>query len=106
MKNSIDFRKINHGLYGVINLNNMIPVLEDELIQIDIENIPDPKYKRLLQNQYFSILSDITQIQKKATNLHTLIFTPDKLLNSHAISVKKRCCNLPLLESIYKNYKH
>ena len=26
MKNSKDFRKINNGIYGAINFNNMIPV--------------------------------------------------------------------------------
>ena len=37
MKNSKDFRKINHGIYGAINFNNMIPITDDSLILIDIE---------------------------------------------------------------------
>ena len=51
MKNGKDFRKINNGLYGAINFNNMIPVLDSALIEIDIANIADVKYRRLLQNQ-------------------------------------------------------
>lgn len=50
MKNGKDFRKINNGLYGAINFNNMIPVLDSALIEIDIANIADVKYRRLLQN--------------------------------------------------------
>ena len=105
MKNTKDFRKINHGLYGAINFNNMIPVLDSALIQINIENIPDENYKRLLQNQYTSILTDKAQIQKCATNLHTLVSTSDANLNSYDLTIKQRSCNLPLLESIFTQYK-
>ncbi len=35
MKNGKDFRKINNGIYGAINFNNMIPVLDEVLIEID-----------------------------------------------------------------------
>ena len=58
MKNGKDFRKINNGIYGAINFNNMIPVLDDVLIEIDIANIQDMKYRRLLQNQYNFIKAD------------------------------------------------
>lgn len=105
MKNGKDFRKINHGLYGAINFNNMIPVVDEALILIEIENIQDEKYKRLLQNQYNSIRSDKTQIEKTAGNLHTLVLTTDKQLSKHDLSVKQRCCDLSLLESVYRNYK-
>ena len=30
MKNTKDFRKINQGIYGAINFNNMIPVVEKQ----------------------------------------------------------------------------
>ena len=65
MKNGKDFRKINNGLYGAINFNNMIPVLDSALIEIDIANITDVKYRRLLQNQYNSIKSDEKGILSK-----------------------------------------
>lgn len=34
MKNGKDFRKINNGIYGAINFNNMIPVLDEVLIKM------------------------------------------------------------------------
>lgn len=104
MKNAKDFRKINQGLYGAINFNNMIPVHEKALILVDIENLEDEKYKRLLQNQYRCIRSDEKQIEKTARNLHTLIFMPDEKLNDSDKRIKQRCCNLPLLESVYIDY--
>ena len=66
MKNSKDFRKINNGLYGAINFNNMIPVIDEALVIIDIANVQDANYQRLLQNQYTSIRSD--QLQIKTTS--------------------------------------
>ena len=68
MKNGKDFRKINNGIYGAINFNNMIPVLDDVLIEIDIANIQDMKYRRLLQNQYNFIKADEKGILKTAEN--------------------------------------
>ena len=41
MKNTKDFRKINQGIYGAINFNNMIPVVESALLLIDIDAIED-----------------------------------------------------------------
>ncbi len=41
MNNGKDFRKINGGEYGGINFNNMIPVTENELMLVDIENEPN-----------------------------------------------------------------
>lgn len=104
MKNSKDFRKINHGLYGAINFNNMIPVVDSALIFFDINTIPDFKYRRLLQNQYQYIKNDSEQILKTAAALHTLIMTEDKDLSSHELLVKRRCCNLKQLETATKQY--
>lgn len=105
MKNGKDFRKINNGVYGAINFNNMIPVLDSEVVLINIENIPDEKYKRLLQNQYKSIKADIEGIQRTAEKLHTLVLTDDNKLSNFDKLVKARCCNLGLLEDIYKKYR-
>lgn len=58
MKNGKDFRKIHDGKYGAINFNNMIPVPDEALILINIENEPDAQYRRLLQNQYRDIRKD------------------------------------------------
>ena len=105
MKNGKDFRKINNGLYGAINFNNMIPVLDSALIEIDIANIVDVKYRRLLQNQYNSIKADEKGILKTAENLRKLIFDAETNLSAHDKVIKQRCCDLVLLEEKYIEWK-
>ena len=104
MKNSKDFRKIAGGTLGAINFNNMIPVPDQALILKDINNEPDQRYKRLLQNQYKEIKADWVHIQKTATNLRELVLRSEDKLNNFEKQVKFRCCNLFLLESIYMTY--
>ena len=105
MKNGKDFRKINNGLYGAINFNNMIPVLDSALIEIDIANIADVKYRRLLQNQYNSIKADEKGILKTAENLRKLIFDAETNLSAHDKVIKQRCCDFVLLEEKYIEWK-
>lgn len=100
MKNSKDFRRINKGIYGAVNFNNMIPVRDDAINLIDFNSIEDIQYRRLLQNQYNYILLDKVQIMKTAAELRKMIFTSDDKLESYEIDMKKRCCNLPVLESV------
>lgn len=100
MKNGKDFRKIGSGKYGAINFNNMIPVPETALILIDINNEPDEKYKRLLQNQYRAIAEDSEAIIKTAQRLRKLVFTEDDRLSSYDKKIKERCCNLQVLEAV------
>ena len=64
MKNGKDFRKINKGVYGAINFNNMIPVPVEELLLIDFNAIQDKQYRRLLQHQYEYIKEDEANIIK------------------------------------------
>ena len=105
MKNGKDFRKINNGIYGAINFNNMIPVVDTVLIEIDIANIADIKYRRLLQNQYNYIRADESAILRTAENLRNMIFKNEKDISEHDKIIKQRCCNLPLLEKKYCEYK-
>lgn len=105
MKNGKDFRKINNGIYGAINFNNMIPVLASVLIEIDIANITDVKYRRLLQNQYNYIKADESAILRTAENLRKMIFENENDLSEHDKIIKQRCCNLPLLEKKYCEYQ-
>lgn len=102
MKNGKDFRKINNGVYGAINFNNMIPVLDDALIEIDIAGIQDSKYRRLLQNQYNFIRADENAILKTANLLRDLVFANESDISEHDKIIKQRCCNLKLLEEKYK----
>ena len=104
MKNTKDFRKINQGIYGAINFNNMIPVVESALLLIDIDAMEDSKYQRLLQNQYKSIKADREQIQLTAKRLRNTLFKKDEELNGNDKRIKERCCDLPLLEEVVKHY--
>ena len=105
MKNGKDFRKINGGLYGAINFNNMIPIVDSALIEIDIAGVNDVQYRRLLQNQYNSIKKDENGIIVTARNLHNLIFKDESELSEYEMKVKQRCCNLKILEQKYKDWK-
>ena len=105
MKNEKDFRKIHGGLYGAINFNNMIPVPDEALILIDIDNESNLQYRRLLQNQYNSIIADKNAIINTAYKLRELILTNNDELSEHDCKIKARCCDLGVLEKVYTEYK-
>ena len=105
MHNTKDFRKIAGGRLGAINLNNMIPVLDSAILPIHINDVENQQYRRLLQNQYAAIQQDSESIILAAERLYSLIFTPDESLTMNDKKIKNRCCNLPLLESIYVNWE-
>ena len=104
MRNGTDFRKIANGRYGAINFNNMIPVVDDALLQIDIGKISDKQYKSLLDNQYRAIVEDAENIKRTAEKLRTLLFKAEANLSEYEKSVKSRCCDLQLLEQVYSAY--
>ena len=104
MKNGKDFRKIGDGRYGAINLNNMIPVPDAALIPINIPREPDPKYRRLLQNQYLYVQADWEAIEKAGKELYKLILSDDSGVTEHDRHVKARCCNLMLLKSVFNGW--
>lgn len=105
MKNQLDFRKIGGGKYGAINLNNMIPVPETALVRIDISAESDKKYRFLLQNQYLCVERDGEEIVKTANQLRKLLLKDDSELREFEKEIKKRSCNLKLLEEVYMDYK-
>ena len=107
MKNTRDFHKINNGIYGAINFNNMIPVEEKYLYDINMNITPNDneqtvKYKNLLNNQlsWCNKTDNKNTIINKANNLYKSI-----TLGTADESLKKRCCDFSLLESIYTNFK-
>ncbi len=105
MKNQKDFLKIDSGKLGAINFNNMVPIGEDHLKKIDIQNLntkskTDLQYKKLLENQLTWCNKNQKQITEKATNLYDLIS-----YNSKDSKLKKRCCDFKKLELALKNYK-
>jgi protein AbiQ len=104
MRNTKDFRKIGGGLYGAINFNNMIPVVKSALIYINIKSIDDVKYRSLLLNQYRSIVSDADKIKENASELYSLIQKDDAELSVYEQKIKSRCCNLSVLEKVFRQY--
>ena len=104
MRNTKDFRKIGGGLYGEINFNNMIPLVKSALIYINIKSIDDVKYRSLLLNQYRSIVSDADKIKENASELYSLIQKDDAELSVYEQKIKSRCCNLSVLEKVFRQY--
>lgn len=97
MKNQIDFIKINQGIWGAINLNNMIPISSDLANKINPNdlnrNYDNNAYKNLLNNQLSWCNSNKKFIIKKAEQLYKTV------LNGNAnSSLLNRCCNFKLLE--------
>ena len=95
MKNSLDFVKINQGKFGVINLNNMFPVVEEVIIEKNINLEEDNKYKELLVNQldWCNKMENRDNIYRKAEKLYK------EILNKKEQSrFWNRCCDFSLLE--------
>lgn len=104
MSNGKDFRKINQGIYGAINFNNMVPVPLWAASEINFASIEDEKYRRLLQNQYRYIKQDWKNIEETANNLYVMCKNDEALLTDYDKQVKQRCCNFKLLEEKCKEY--
>ena len=94
-----DLFKIKDGEYGVINLNNMIPVPDNCLTKVVIRNILDEKYKLLLSNQYREINNHAQKIRRKAEKLYHLI---NSCKNN---KLKERCCQFKYLEKKMVHFK-
>ena len=95
--NAVDIFKIKNGLYGIVNINNMIPTPKECLIEA-IANTVDPQYRNLLitQTRYLNssknaLINKVYQFQSRYKKKHL----PQNVLN--------RCCDYPLLEKSVKN---
>lgn len=103
MKNNIDFHKIDGGNKGVINFNNMLPVLNSEAILVNINSLDD-EYKNLLNEQLIFIKKHQNLLRKKAKKLYYLMQEDDENLSNHQRQVKQRCINFKKLEMIISAY--
>ena len=113
MKTNIDFFKIDKGKLGIINFNNMIPVINNDLCRnkLDLEmlskslNTDDIKYFRLLKNQLEYCEKNKNIILAKAKKIYN-IFT--KNLDKLSESQKKmygRVNNFKVLEHASKEFE-
>jgi protein AbiQ len=104
MKNQLDFLKINHGLWGAINFNNMIPIHPQCLTPVSLKfDTSDTKseidYKNLLSNQLSWCNANRTKIFDQASKLYSLI-TSGKARPELA----QRCCNFLADEKQYRSW--
>lgn len=94
LKNKIDFLKIDNGILGAINFNNMIPVNINDFTKVEISiSTKNVKYNRLLQKQLFWLNRHHINVYQRAIKLYFKYKNED--LPS---SIKNRCCNFVLLE--------
>ena len=99
MKDMQDFLRIDKGALGGINLNNMVPIPKRYLRKIEIEEIENKKYKKILSSQMEWINRNSLRITNRARNLYYLVI--EKKANKELIS---RCCDFKLLEIKCQEY--
>ena len=98
--NLIDFIKLENGDYGAINLNNMIPIIDGQYNELEI----DP------YDQYGSLLIRQLEIINTSYNINKISNNSKKLLTTHIVennvSLQKRCCDWEKLEKAARNYDY
>ncbi len=104
MGKQVDAIKIDNGRYGIINLNNMIPIHENSVSAIDAAIYPtdtyaEVQYKTLLGNQLSWCNANKTVILSKASTLYRLI-TNHKAWDG----LTKRCCDFAQDEVLLRQY--
>lgn len=107
MNNRVDIFKLDNGELGVINLNNMIPVLEDYLLDFNIEKIEDINYRILLRKQLRIIKKNGEKIKINAKKLYTIIsqmYDVDYKSDINKKNLKNRCVEYIKLEKIISDY--
>lgn len=83
---------------GIINLNNMIPIVDSEITLLDVDAQP-VEYKSLLQKQISFIRKNKEEIQARVEKLRNLVI---KGYNKHAVNIS---CDFKLLEEKYTQYQ-
>jgi protein AbiQ len=98
MKNGLDFIKV--GNYAVININNMFPVPDGEYIYVNISDVKDLQYRKLLMTEYRIIRKLQDRIKKNAAEVYK-----HKLAKGTSTALAKRCNDFSLLEEKCKLYE-
>lgn len=97
MKEGVDFIKIKD--YAVVNLNNMIPVPDSQVVDIDINKEKDASYRYLLQAESREVNRQKNRIRKNAEIVYS-----HKKHNGTATPLAKRTNDFELLEKLCKEY--
>ena len=98
MREGVDFIKIKD--YAVVNINNMIPVPESQIVNLDINKEKDPSYKYLLQAESREINRQKNRIKKNAEIVYS-----HKKHNGDSTALSKRTNDFELLEKLCAEYK-
>lgn len=96
LKDSNHIEKIVGGRYGLIGINNMIPVPKDQLIDFDIRADNNSK---VLISQLVFCRKHLDEIKSKARKIYYAQTNPNTAKLQHS------CCNFKLLESKCWKYK-
>lgn len=108
----MDFIKIvqKDKILGVLNINNMIPILDNNVKTLKYKDIQDYREfksdnERKLYISFLSLELDLIndkldKIKKSALKLY------NEKINNPTSNVSKRCCNFKLLEEKSKLYKN
>jgi protein AbiQ len=87
--------KIENGRFGIINLSNMVPVINELLIEFDINK---ERNKAVLMAQFVFIRKNSVFIKQKATKVYeNRILRPTKF-------TRKTICNYKKLETALLDY--
>lgn len=99
MHDSVDFSKINNGRDGAINFNNMIPVIDEVIIDFDVMKEEVIGYRNVLFNQIRFIKRKKDEIKNKADDLY------EKITVHRSQYLIGRCVDFKLLEEKSLLYK-
>lgn len=83
---------------GMIALSYMLPVLESELVELDISAQP-AKYQQMLQRQYDFIRPNQQEIMSRATKLH------EHVVIKRSEFFVRVSCDISKLVDEYRNYQ-
>ena len=105
LKSKLDFLKIDNGKLGAINFNNMLPVTNKNIINIDLNKKyltkTEEKYVKLLSEQIFWLNRNNDKLYGRSKKLY------DKYINGTLDkNIAKRCCDFKLLEEKCKEYNN
>ena len=97
MRERVDFIKIKD--YAVINLNNMIPIPQSQIVEIDINKEKDMSYRYVLQAESREINRQKNRIRKNVEIVYS-----HKKLNGNMTALAKRTNDFKLLEKLCREY--
>lgn len=109
MRNDVDFTKIHDKsgkLIAVLNFNNMVPVRQDVIEEIDLriddaDDAATRSYKALMAKELDWCRSNNEAIYRKSSKLYRMVTqSPQK-----SRALVKRCCNFAKLEKVLARYR-